>query len=83
MRPHQGPELAAERIVTNCIVATRSTDNLTTAATRDLKGLLIFIWGFMNHFWMWDFKSIVPELEAAGFRDIRRVQFNYSADPIA
>ena len=49
---------------------------------RDLKGLLIFIWGFMNHFWMWDFKSIVPELEAAGFRDIRRVQFNDSSDPM-
>lgn len=49
---------------------------------RDLKGLLVFIWGFMNHFWMWDYKSIVPELETAGFRDIRRVQFNDSPDPM-
>jgi SAM-dependent methyltransferase len=36
--------------------------------------------GNSSHLWMWDYKGIVPELEAAGFREVRRAQFGDWAD---
>ena len=47
---------------------------------RGLKSLPRAIFGRSQHLWMWDFKSFVPELEAAGFAAIRRAQFGDSGD---
>lgn len=33
------------------------------------------------HLWMWDFKAMKVELEQAGFRDIRPIQFGDSPYP--
>jgi hypothetical protein len=48
---------------------------------RGLKSLPRAIFGRSQHLWMWDYKSFVPELEAAGFRDVRRAFFGDSGDP--
>lgn len=48
---------------------------------RGLKSLPRAIFGRSQHLWMWDYKSFVPELEAAGFRSIRRAFFGDSGDP--
>jgi hypothetical protein len=48
------------------------------------RGLSAFIreWlGNANHLWMWDYKALAAELEAAGFRGIRRASFGDSAEP--
>jgi hypothetical protein len=37
--------------------------------------------GNSDHRWMWDYKALAAELEAAGFRDTRRAQFGDSSDP--
>jgi len=47
---------------------------------RGIKGLLIELMGNSNHLWMWDFKSIVAELNNAGFSFVRRAQFGDSED---
>ena len=47
------------------------------------KGLIGFmrnLIGQSSHLWMWDFISLKLELEAVGFREIRRAQFNDSKD---
>lgn len=42
----------------------------------------IKVWlGNSQHLWMWDYKAIRPELERAGFVDIRRATFGDSSDP--
>jgi hypothetical protein len=46
--------------------------------SRGLKGLLRERLGNSAHLWMWDFKSIVPELANAGFSEIRRAYFGDS-----
>ena len=48
--------------------------------SRNLRGF-IFQW-LQNgqHLWMWDFKAMVPELEKAGFVDIRRATLGDSSD---
>ena len=38
--------------------------------------------GNSNHLWMWDYKALAAELEAAGFRNIRRCQFGDSTNPV-
>jgi Methyltransferase domain len=49
---------------------------------RSLRGFLTSWLGNSRHLWMWDFKSIVPELQEAGFVDIRRAAFGDSSDPM-
>jgi len=49
---------------------------------RSIKGLLTSWLGNSKHLWMWDFKSIVPELQQAGFADIRRARCGDSRDPM-
>jgi len=36
--------------------------------------------GNSRHLWMWDYKSIVPELEGAGFVHVRKASFGDSCD---
>ncbi len=50
--------------------------------TRGLKSLPRAIFGRSQHLWMWDYKSFVPELSAAGFTSIRRAGFGDSGDPV-
>jgi hypothetical protein len=45
-----------------------------------LGGILREWLGHSSHLWMWDFKAISRELEAAGFREIRRAEFGDSAE---
>jgi len=47
---------------------------------RSLRDLAVSLWGNSPHLWMWDYKSIVPELERAGFVAVRRASFGDSAD---
>lgn len=49
---------------------------------RGLKSLPRAIFGRSQHLWMWDYKSFVPELEAAGFVQVRRATFGDSGDPV-
>ncbi len=48
---------------------------------RGFKGLMTTWLGNNLHLWMWDYKSIKPELEKAGFIEIRRAVFGDSVDP--
>jgi ubiquinone/menaquinone biosynthesis C-methylase UbiE len=48
---------------------------------RSLKGLVTSWLGNSKHLWMWDFKSLALELQAAGFVEIRRAAFCDSPDP--
>jgi hypothetical protein len=49
---------------------------------RSLRGFVTSWLGNSRHLWMWDFKSIVPELQQAGFVHIRRATFGDSSDPM-
>lgn len=49
---------------------------------RSLRGFVTSWLGNSRHLWMWDFKSIVPELQAAGFAAVRRATFGDSCDPM-
>ena len=49
---------------------------------RGIAGLLKQWLGNSEHLWMWDFKSMVAELEKAGFSKIRRVQFDDSGNKL-
>ncbi len=52
--------------------------------THRQKGLrsLASAWlGNSRHLWMWDYKSLKAELEAAGFVDVRRASFADSVEP--
>ncbi len=49
--------------------------------TRGVKGLMTTWLGNSQHLWMWDYKAIVPELNDAGFIEIRRAFFGDSSDP--
>ena len=48
---------------------------------RGLKGLITAWLGNSQHLWMWDYKSIKPELEHSGFVGVRRASFGDSSDP--
>jgi SAM-dependent methyltransferase len=48
---------------------------------KNLKAVLRDYLGNSHHLWMWDYKGLAAELEAAGFRNIRRCQFGDSCDP--
>ena len=45
---------------------------------RSLKAFLVYWLGSSRHLWMWDYKSIAPELAAAGFSNIRPAAFGDS-----
>jgi SAM-dependent methyltransferase len=47
---------------------------------RGFKSLAKSFFGNSLHLWMWDYKSIYPELESAGFLEIRRAEFADSSD---
>lgn len=49
---------------------------------RGMKAFLSSFFGNSHHLWMWDYASLSTELAAAGFKDIRRAQFNDSDDPL-
>lgn len=49
---------------------------------RGLGSLPRAIFGRSQHLWMWDYKSFVPELTAAGFTEVRRAKFGDSGDPV-
>lgn len=49
---------------------------------RGIAGLAKLWLGNARHLWMWDFASMRRELEAAGFRDVRRARFGDSSDPM-
>ncbi len=51
-----------------------------TVGARGLRSLPRAIFGRSQHLWMWDYKSFVPELAAAGFGAIRRASFGDSGD---
>jgi ubiquinone/menaquinone biosynthesis C-methylase UbiE len=48
------------------------------ARSRGLKAVAEHTLGNSHHLWLWDYKGIAAELEAAGFRDIRRAGFGDS-----
>lgn len=47
---------------------------------KGFKGLVSSFWGNSNHLWMWDAKSLLVELQNAGFIGIRVCKFNDCAD---
>lgn len=48
--------------------------------SRGLKGFISDWLGNSQHLWMWDFKSILKELENVGFVNIRRARFGDYSD---
>ncbi len=51
------------------------------SVTRNLRAIPTALFGRSRHLWMWDYKGMAEELEAAGFTSIRRAQFGDAADP--
>ena len=49
---------------------------------RSFAGKLRTAFGNSHHLWMWDQYSLANELKKAGFRNIRRCQFNDSLEPM-
>ncbi len=49
---------------------------------RSLKSFIISWLGNTQHLWMWDYKSIEPELQNAGFVCSRKASFGDSSDPM-
>lgn len=47
---------------------------------KGIKGQVVAMFGNSKHLWMWDEKSLMRELEAAGFKNIRRAQFGDGPD---
>ncbi len=47
---------------------------------RSAKEMLISWLGNSRHLWMWDYKAMAPELERAGFAEVRRAAFGDSSD---
>jgi predicted SAM-dependent methyltransferase len=46
-----------------------------------LKGFIASWLGNSQHLWMWDYKSIEPELVSAGFVEVRQATFGDSSNP--
>ena len=44
-------------------------------------GVMKLLFGRSAHLWMWDYKNMARELEAAGFTSIRRARFQDNPDP--
>lgn len=49
---------------------------------RGIRGFVASWLGNSQHLWMWDYKAIEPELEKAGFTEIRKASFGDSSDPM-
>lgn len=49
---------------------------------RGLMGALTAWLGNSKHLWMWDYKSMKPELEKAGFAEVRRASIGDSSEPM-
>ena len=47
---------------------------------RGLKAMATALYGNAHHLWLWDFPSLNKELENAGFKNIRRCDFDDSTD---
>jgi hypothetical protein len=47
---------------------------------KSVRGLLRGWLGNSQHLWMWDFHSLLPELQQAGFTGIRNARFADSED---
>ncbi len=47
---------------------------------RGIKGLVNSFFGNSHHLWMWDYPSLSAEITAAGFKKVRRCQFNDNPD---
>lgn len=47
---------------------------------KGVKGLIQSFLGNSGHLWMWDYDSLEAELREVGFTDIRKAEFNDSAD---
>ncbi|GAB3924337.1 class I SAM-dependent methyltransferase [Mucilaginibacter myungsuensis] len=39
-------------------------------------------YGYLGHLWLWDDEATINELEKAGFKNIRKIEFNDSPDPM-
>lgn len=49
---------------------------------KGIKGIAASVFGNSGHLWLWDEASLKKELAAAGFKHIRRCDFDDSADPL-
>lgn len=47
---------------------------------KGLKAISKYIFGYLQHFWLWDNLSMVKELKDVGFTDIRYCEYNDSED---
>jgi predicted SAM-dependent methyltransferase len=47
-----------------------------------IRGGLKRLFGRSAHLWMWDYKNLARELQAAGFTAVRRAQFGDNPDPL-
>lgn len=47
---------------------------------RSFKAVAKHLFGYLEHLWLWDWESTEKELRDAGFTNIRRCEFNDSAD---
>jgi hypothetical protein len=47
---------------------------------RGIKGVVQILFGNSSHLWMWDFKGLQKELNAAGFVNVRRCEYGDSLD---
>lgn len=64
-------DLAAERFIVNSGMGKRTRP-------RGANGFLRSWLGNSSHFWLWDYKGLKKELEAAGFTAVRRAEFGDS-----
>lgn len=49
---------------------------------RNLKAVSKLAYGYLNHLWLWDKEATISELQKAGFKTIREIEFNDSEDPM-
>jgi predicted SAM-dependent methyltransferase len=47
---------------------------------RGIKASIVSNLGNSKHLWLWDYESAIPEFEKAGFKNIRKCEFNDSKD---
>lgn len=78
-------ELAARRYLSDRSVEAAGNFMRETSLGRETRprGLLGFVssWlGLSSHLWMWDERALAAELDAAGFRQIRRAKFGDAED---
>lgn len=47
---------------------------------RNMKAVSKMAFGYLSHLWLWDTESTISELQKAGFKTIRQMEFNDSDD---